>query len=240
VLVAAAVCPATPLLARPLTGADPVLPELRDACRAAAAALVAARPGLVAVAGVAAEGREWDPSGRLDLAAFAPALGRDAGPDRAAALPASLGLGSLLLDQAGQAGPRLLVSVTEDDPVARCVALGERLAGLADRVALLVMADGSARRTLKAPGYLDGRSLEFDDAVELAIRAGDLVALAKVDAALARDLMATGRAPWQVLAGAAGGQAASSEVRYRADPFGVWYLVASLAFRGEDPVRYHG
>ncbi|MGH3273964.1 MAG: hypothetical protein ACRDNZ_06505, partial [Streptosporangiaceae bacterium] len=87
------------------------------------------------------------------------------------------------------------------------------------------------------------RSASFDAGVERALRAGDMGALAATDPALARDLMAAGRAPWQVLAGAlagvwpAGGPAVSgagsggtpaTEVLYSDDPFGVAYLVATF------------
>jgi aromatic ring-opening dioxygenase LigB subunit len=95
-------------------------------------------------------------------------------------------------------------------------------------VALLVMGDGSARRSRRAPGHLDERSEAFDAEVERAVRDGDLGALLAIDAQLARDLMATGRAAWQVLAGAVDGKAPAATIRYRDDPFGVAYLVASL------------
>src|SRR6266700_2045831 len=105
-ITAAALCPATPLLARELTGLEPVLPELRESSLAAVAGLLAGQPDAVAVVGPAAATARWDPRGQLDVAAFAPAIGQDAtaGP----ALPPSLGLGARLLDQAGYAGHRIL------------------------------------------------------------------------------------------------------------------------------------
>ena len=225
-IIAAALCPATPLLARELTGLEPVVPELRESSLAAAAGLLAGRPDAVAVVGPAAATGSWDPRGQLDVAAFAPAIAQD--PAGGPALPPSLGLGARLLDQAGYAGRRLLQAVGPDEPAARCAALGAGLAGSAARVALLVMGDGSARRGRRAPGHLDERSAAFDAEVERAVRDGDLGALLAIDAQLARDLMATGRAPWQVLAGAVDGAAPAARIRYRDDPFGVAYLVASL------------
>jgi RimJ/RimL family protein N-acetyltransferase len=227
-LVAAALCPAPPLLARDLTGADPVIPELRRACLDAAAGLLDSQPDLIVVTGAGPETRQWDPAGHLDVAVFAPAL-RRAGPAPGQPPPAGVGLGAMLLDQAGYAGPRALQTVTQDEPAAGCAALGGRLAGLAPRVAILVMADGTARRTLKAPGYLDERAAPFDDTVTRMLTGTDLTALLGLDAGLAGELMATGRPAWQVLAGAARGLRASCEVRYRDDPFGVYYLVASIA-----------
>jgi hypothetical protein len=232
---AAALCPAPPLLARELTGGDPVLPELRRACLDAAAGLLASVPNVIAVVGPAAQTQAWDPAARLDLAAYAPALRlasrstADAAPlPMSMSLPLSVGLGNFLLDEAGYAGERELHTVSEHADAGACAAFGARLAHQACRVALLVMADGSARRGLKAPGYLDERSAPFDATVEQAVRSGDLSALLRLDPALARELMATGRPAWQVLAGAVGGSQVASEVRYCDDPFGVAYLVASL------------
>jgi aromatic ring-opening dioxygenase LigB subunit len=143
-------------------------------------------------------------------------------------LPSSLGLGARLLDQAGYAGPRVLQSVGHDEPVATCLELGAEISNISDRVALLVMADGTARRSPRAPGHFDGRAAAFDAEVERAVRSGDLNALRAVDQGLARDLLAAGRPAWQVLAGAMGGRVRDVDVLYAADPFGVAYLVACL------------
>jgi aromatic ring-opening dioxygenase LigB subunit len=106
--------------------------------------------------------------------------------------------------------------------------LGADLGDAGGRTALLVMGDGSARRSLKAPGYLDPRAAGFDAEVERAVRAGELGALLRLDQALARDLMVTGRPAWQVLAGAMRDLAPAAEVLYRGAPFGVAYLVATV------------
>ena len=226
-ITAAALCPAPPLLARELTGADPVVPELRRACRDAAAGLLRGPPDVVAVVGPGEQTRTWDEGLELDVSGFAPGIGA-AARDGSAALPLPLGLGARLLDQAGYPGPRVLQSVGQDEPAGRCAELGARIARSAGRVALLAMADGSARRGPKAPGYFDERSAPFDAEVERAVRTGDLDALLALDQDLARELMATGRPSWQVLAGALRGTEQTSEIIYRDDPFGVAYLVASL------------
>jgi hypothetical protein len=233
VLTAAALCPAAPLLARELTGADPAVPELRQACREAADALVLASPDVVVVVGAGARTRSFDPAtARLDLTPYAPAL-RPRPPVLAEAwpgdaLPLPLGLGGRLLDEAGYHGRRELQQIGADEPAPACAALGAVLVQAASRVALLVMADGSARRNRKAPGYLDERSAAFDTEVGRAIRDGDVPALLSLDTRLASELMATGRPAWQVLAGAVNGGATASVIRYDDDPFGVAYLVASL------------
>jgi hypothetical protein len=233
VIVSAALCPAPPLLARELTGAEPVLPELREACLDVTAALLTTGPDLVAVVGVAEQTRHWDRRSRLDLSPYAPALrpartDQVGGDGNAAAVPLPLGLAARLLDQAGYGADRVLHSVSERAPAWDCAALGQQLGTAAERVALLVMADGSARRGPKAPGHLDERSAPFDAEVERAIRSGDMAALLALDADLARQLLATGRPAWQVLAGALAGRQPACDILYSGDPFGVAYLVASL------------
>ncbi|HYK32553.1 MAG TPA: hypothetical protein VEV63_11350 [Streptosporangiaceae bacterium] len=249
-IIAAALCPSPPLLMPGLTGAASVLPELRRACEQAVTELVAADPDVVAVVGPGEQTMIWDAAARLDLAAFAPGIGvavlpmGDAlptgghlrAPDGTeptavhpgSGLPVSLGIGAWLLDQAGHAGELLLQSVASHESAERCARLGADLATAAIRTGLLVLADGSACRNPKAPGYFDERSAGFDAEVERTVRAGDLGALLDIDAELAGDLMATGRPAWQVLAGALTGERLTTEIRYCDDPFGVAYLVASL------------
>jgi hypothetical protein len=243
-IVAAALCPCPPLLAAELTGQADILPELRDACAAAVARLVASDPDVIAVVGPDEQTGPWPPDGRLDIAAYAPALARGAaseggGPDGggvpgavgAAArppLPLSLGIGALLLDEAGYAGPRVTHAVAESEPAASCLAIGRKLAASAPRVALLATGDGSARRSVSAPGYLDDRAAPFDEAVEQAVRDGDLSALADLDPALAAELLAVGRPAWQALAGAMDPGRPRTEILYSGAPLGVSYLVAAL------------
>jgi hypothetical protein len=144
-------------------------------------------------------------------------------------MPLSLTLGAWLLNEAAYAGAVEGVGVPAGESAEAAARLGRRLAGRAERVALLVMGDGSARRSIAAPGYLDERAATFDASVASALARADAEALLALDAELARDLMAAGRAGWQVLAGAA--HAADPEwtatLRYDDAPFGVGYLVAT-------------
>ena len=230
-----AICPSAPLLARELTGLDPVIPELRQACAVAAERLVRSRPEVIAVVGPGRRTAVWPADGRLNLAAFGPALGTQSEP-KGSPLPLPLGLGARLLDESGYTGPRLLRSVHSGEPAAACMRIGADLRTLSDRVGLLVMADGSACRSLRAPGHLDPRAADFDAVLEGAVRGGDLGPLRVMDAGLAGELLVAGRPAWQVLAGAMPGRALSTEIHYKDDPFGVFYLVAWLA--GElGPVR---
>ena len=225
-IAAAAICPCPPLLAAELTGQADILPELRAACAAAVARLLAAAPDVVAVVGPGERTGPWPPQGRLGFAAYAPALAGD--PAARPALPLALGIGALLLDEAGYTGPRALHGIAASAPPQECLALGGQVAASAPRVALLAVGDGTARRSASAPGYLDERAAPFDAAVERAVRDGDLPALAGLDPQLAADLLAVGRPAWQALAGALPASPAKTDILYSDAPFGVAYLVATL------------
>lgn len=226
-ICAAALCASPPLLHPALTGRSEVVPELRAACASAVKWLLRDDPAVIVVVGTAPATGEREAGGRLDAAAFAPGIGTGS-PSPGPALPLSLGLGAMLLDQAGFGGTRRLLAVGQDEPASACAALGARLGAADGRTALLVMGDGSARRMLRAPGYLDPRAAGFDAEVERAVRDGELDALLRIDQDLARDLMATGRPAWQVLAGAMRDLGPVSDVLYCDAPFGVGYLVACL------------
>ncbi|WP_433545349.1 class III extradiol dioxygenase subunit B-like domain-containing protein [Streptomyces sp. CA-294286] len=232
-LVAAAVCPCPPLLVPEVAaGAAPELDVARRACADALGVLAAARPDLLVVVGPAGpEGRGPHPQGsRGDFRGFGVDLQVRLGNGEAAsegALPPSLSLAAWLLGRTGWSGPLEGLGVGEDLPAARCAETGRELAGRADRVALLVMGDGSACRTLKAPGYLDERAAGFDAEAARALGAADTAALLALDEELAYGLKAAGRAPWQVLAGAADGAGMAGQLLYEGAPYGVGYFVAA-------------
>jgi aromatic ring-opening dioxygenase LigB subunit len=146
----------------------------------------------------------------------------------AGTLPSSLAVAGWLLERAGWAdAPIEGLAVGEPLTAERCVHLGSEVAVRAERVALLVMGDASACRTVKAPGYLDERAEPFDAQVARALEAADLAALKGLDAGLAHELKVSGRAPWQVLAGAAEGADLSGTLLYEDAPYGVGYMVAT-------------
>ncbi|WP_329111147.1 hypothetical protein OG792_07445 [Micromonospora sp. NBC_01699] len=118
-------------------------------------------------------------------------------------------------------------------PTGDCAALGAALAERRPRVALLVLGDGSACRGEKAPGYDDPRAGAYDEGVAVALAGADPDALLDLDPVVSAELRVAGRAPWQVLAGAAGSGADwTGELTYHAAPYGVGYLVANWAREG--------
>ncbi len=231
-LTAAAVCPYPPLLIPEATGApgaaDAELRRLRTACRQAVAAVLAEHPDLIAVAGPdpkTGHAAEYPPGAQGSLHDYGVPfiLGEDNGAPR---LPLSLTIGKWLLS--GHRVPRAVWwGIPATAPPAECLQLGEELAELAPRVALLAMGDGPGRRARGAPHAADPEADRYDDQVAAALAAADAAALAALDLDRDRSLEIAGRPAWQVLAGAAGGQAFIAELRYRGAPFEVSYLVAS-------------
>lgn len=141
-------------------------------------------------------------------------------------LPLSLTIGAYLL--AGrETGPVVGQAVAADLAAAQCAELGRSLARRTDRLALLVMGDGAARRTPDSPGAFDPDAVPFDDAVRRAVESADPAGLLALDAAMAVRALAAGRVAWQVTAGAASGTSLAGELLYADDPYGVGYFVAT-------------
>ena len=92
------------------------------------------------------------------------------------------------------------------------MSLGEKLAALAPRVALLVMGDGPGRRARGVPGAADPEADHYDDQVSAALAAADPGALAGLDPRHDQELFVAGRAAWQVLAGAASAGAFTADL----------------------------
>ncbi|MFI6832881.1 class III extradiol dioxygenase subunit B-like domain-containing protein [Kribbella sp. NPDC050241] len=225
-VVAAAVCPHPPVIVPELAfGAAPELDSLRAACLAAIDVLAEA-DALVIVGSGPVTGRRYDASAGGSFAAYGAPQVRVG--DGEAVLPLSLLVGAWLVGQSKAAGVRRTsISVADDSPEV-CLALGREIAESNDRIGLLVMGDGSARRSDHAPVHLHPRAEIFDATVAKALRTVDLDVLAALDPDLATVLQAAGRAPWQVLAGALTQTALTGNLTYDAAPYGVGYFVASF------------
>jgi hypothetical protein len=245
VLIAAAVCPHPPLLVPEVAGeAAPELDALRAACHEAVRRLTHDRDGRGADLLMVVGGDETTRAYGADAAGSLRPYGLDltVGPGEPI-LPLSLTIGRWLVGRAVDSvrpdRPRVrFQGVATRAAPAECLRLGRELAGMAGRVALLAMGDGSACRAEKATDEdLDERAEPYDAAVARALRDADVAALAALDPELSSELQVAGRAAWQVLAGAAGGVGAArpldgtgeftGAVLGDAAPYGVGYFVAS-------------
>ena len=223
---AVAFCPCPPLLVPAVAGrAAADTATLRAACATAVDAVLATRPAVVVVVGGEAGcGRFGNGDGGdlrgLGVDLEVPFAGRARSGGRRT--PLAHTLGAWLLDGARYAGARL--GVGPDD-------LAGALAGLPGPVAVLAMGDGSARRSLKAPGHLDEAAEPFDDAVAAALAAGDPGALAALDPVEGARLLAAGVPAWRAVGAVLAGREVTGRVHAHEAPFGVGYLVADWSVR---------
>jgi hypothetical protein len=222
VTAAVAFCPSPPLLHPGVEGrAAPETTALRQACAAAVTGMLEQSPDVVVVVGGGATpGVRFGPGDGGDLRGFGVdlAVGFD-GPPRPGGprLPLAHTLGAWLLDEAGFTGTRIGVGPTD---------LGGLVRELPGPVGILAMGDGSARRTVKAPGYLDDAAGPFDAAVAAALASGDVAALAALDLGEAERLLAAGAPTWHAVGAALAGRAVTARLHLDVAPLGVGYLVA--------------
>lgn len=210
-----------------MTASDDVrLDDVRAACWSALDDLRAASPDVLVIVGPGE--RTADEAGRagslapygIDLTVTLP--GEAAAPGEHD-LPLSVSVGAWLLRRDGWDGPVTTATVAADAGDEDGVELGRRLAGRADRVALLVMADGSPLRAGTTPDELRQRARRYDAALAGALREGDPQRLLDLDADA--EAGSPGRQALRVLAGAADDGLFDAALGYDAAPYGVGYLV---------------
>lgn len=224
-IVAAAFCPQPPLLVPAVArGAAGELDGLRAACREAIrAACVVPR---VIILGAGARNRPYPCGASGSLAAFgvdvAVTLGAAADANAPPELPPSIAVGAWLVGHALDGAAQVTGWQTPD---------GTPPPMPDEPVALVVMGDGSARRSTTAPGYLDDRAAGFDAAVAAALAGGDPEHLAALDADLGRELLAAGGPAWHAAAALLAGRRYEAHLDYDAAPYGVGYFVARWTAR---------
>jgi hypothetical protein len=105
----------------------------------------------------------------------------------------------------------------------RLLAVDGSAVALPAGVDLLVVGDGTAKRTEKAPGHYDARAEDYDAAIADGLLAGSLPDL---DVELGRELLVGGLDAWQTVAASVTGTFAG-ELLYAGAPYGVGYVVAT-------------
>jgi len=229
VLIAAAVCPHPPLLVPAIGAGQRGIEAVRTACATALESVRAADPELLVVVGTGPSTVTHDGSAVADFTPWGAdlqlRLPGESGPT-GEPLPLALSVGVWLVDQSGWATDTLAVAVATAATVEDCQRLGEGLADRADRVAMLVMSDGSARRSTTGPRPFDPQAVDHDGTVVGALAQGEGSGLLALDAALSAAVDAEGLNPLRVLGGAAAETAFDTQVLYDDAPLGVGYYVA--------------
>lgn len=220
---AIAFCPQPPLLVPQLAaGAAEELDGLRAACRQAVGRVLGTGPERVVVLGAGPVTASYGPGAAGTLAGYGVPVGASLGPPDGAGpvLPPALTVGAWLLAEAPVplAGQAVGLDADPADVAAAVVGPG---------TALLVMGDGSARRSPRAPGYVDDRAAGLDAAVAAALGSGDAAALRALDPVLGADLLAAGAPAWRVAGHATAGAEVEAELLHESAPYGVGYFVAT-------------
>jgi hypothetical protein len=225
VIVAVAFVPGPPLLVPEVAaGAAGELDDVRAACAQALRVVTSAER--VVVLGAAGTGGRWPGDSAGSLRGFG--IDVRAGGTGDPVLPAPLTVAAWLLDRAAPPGAREYRAVADTATEAECARLGAELAGDPTPTALVVVGEGSARLSAKAPGAYDERAEAFEATVADALGTGDRAALAGLDAGLAAALLVSGRTPWQVAAAAwTDPRPPVGRLLAHEAPYGVGYLVAS-------------
>jgi len=147
-------------------------------------------------------------------------------------LPLSLSVGAWLLEEVGCQAAALGLAC---DPDGGVPPWPDGFAAAPAGVGLLVMGDGSARRTEKAPGWLDERASGYDAGVSAALAAGDPALLGRAsDLPRGAELLAAGAPAWCAASSLLASRQWSAGVSYDDAPYGVGYLVATWSSRDPD------
>jgi hypothetical protein len=234
VIAAAAFVPNPPLIVPAVaSGASAELEPLREACRTALRRVRDSGAARIAVIGPADTSAMHSPVARGSLSGYGVSLDVHLGSPAcggARELPLSLTVGAWLLGDA--LGPETAAVGFSVGPGFAATRAAVELLALAEsaRVGLVVMGDGSARRSTSAPGYLDPRAEPYDQAVEAALRHGDVEMLARLDARAGAELLVSGLPAWSA-AGAVLSGDYDAELLYAGAPYGVGYFVAAWTAR---------
>ena len=218
----AVIVPAAPALLPGIGGTADPLADLRERARALVTDTMAKGVTRVVVIGAGEATGQWPSDGPSGAARFTTGLVPEG------ALPADLEIGRLFVPEqfaSSGEGELILHSVAADADPTAALELGRALT-TDDGTLLLVVADGPATLTEKAPGHLQPGAAPFAQELARAVAAADTTALADLDPATCDLLWMRGRPALQALAGAFDGCEVSGEVVADESPYGVQYLLA--------------
>ena len=217
------------------SGAAAELDTVRDAAIDAVRRVLARGAERVVLIGAGAEMRTHETgSGSLRGFGVDVEVPLDPAAPGGAALPLSLTVGAWLLGRAGWPGDRVALEIDADGSTATIASVATALGQDSRRSALLVVADGSAARSEKAPASLHPDAEAFDADVVAALASGHAHLLAELDRDRAASVSAAGWPAWHAAAVAlavAEDAPYDAEVRIAAAPYGVGYVVADWVSR---------
>lgn len=239
-LVSAALVPAAPVLVPGLSGHTMTAQEVRAATLDAIQRMIDAGVDEVIVLAEADRDGLFDstaPWGLHRIGGLHPFSEAGAVFDQLLTMP--LAIGASMLRDAGWTGPTSFHALERTMSADAAAEVGRGLGTTKRSVGLLLLGNGSACCTEKAPGSFHPQAERFNATLLTMIRQGDRAAMMELSAHDTADQLSDVRVPLQVFAGATSGHRFLGSITFADDFAGVYYICATL-LRDADDVRPHG
>lgn len=154
-------------------------------------------------------------------------------------LTVSLAIGASVLRDAGWTGTTSFYALERTMSADAAAEVGRGLGTTKRSVGLLLLGNGSACCTEKAPGSFHPQAETFNATLLTMIRQGDRTAMMELSAHDTADQLSDVRVPLQVFAGATSGHRFRGSITFADEFAGVNYICATLLLDADD-VRPHG
>ena len=239
-IVSAALVPAAPVIVPGLSGHTMPAPEVRSAALDAIQRMIDAGVEEVIVLAEADRDGLFDstaPWGLHRIGGLHPFSEAGAVFDQLLTMP--LAIGASMLRDAGWTGTTYFHALERTISADAAAEVGRGLGTTKRSVGLLLLGNGSACCTEKAPGSFHPQAETFNATLLTVIRQGDRAAMMELSAHDTADQLSDVRVPLQVFAGATSGHRFLGSITFADDFAGVYYICATLLLDADD-VRPHG
>ena len=239
-IVSAALVPAAPVIVPGLSGHTMPAPEVRSAALDAIQRMIDAGVDEVIVLAEAVRDGLFDstaPWGLHRIGGLHPFSEAGAVFDQLLTMP--LAIGASMLRDAGWTGTTSFHALERTMSADAAAEVGRGLGTTKRSVGLLLLGNGSACCTEKAPGSFHPQAETFNATLLTVIRQGDRAAMMELSAHDTADQLSDVRVPLQVFAGATSGHGFLGSIAFADDFAGVYYICATLLLDADD-VRPHG
>lgn len=226
-VVSAALVPAAPVLVPGIGGTSDPAAEQRAAALAVVRAMIESRVDRVVVIAEGDRDEEFEDSEPLGLhrlgglpGAFPPV------DERQRMLPLPLAIGASLLREAGWQGATAFHLVDRALSLSDAAQRGHDLQSLPQRAGLLLLGNGSACSSAKAPGSFHPDAEAFNSRLQEMVSAAESEQIASLTADQCREQLSDIRVPLQMLSGAC--EEWQADIRLAQEFQGVLYVCAHL------------
>ena len=228
-IVSAALVPAAPVIVPGLSGHTMPAPEVRSAALDAIQRMIDAGVDEVIVLAEADRDGLFDstaPWGLHRIGGMHPASEAGAVFDQLLTMP--LAIGASMLRDAGWTGTTYFHALERTISADAAAEVGRGLGTTKRSVGLLLLGNGSACCTEKAPGSFHPQANEFNTSLVAMIRQGNRAAMMALPTQGAAEQLSDIRVPLQVFAGATSEHRLVSSIGFTGDFAGVYYICATF------------